>query len=88
MNVFESLLLIGFFQINLHCLMIYYEPYCIKKILYFEHQIKLQLLNIKNNTLVPLAMVCVSVSAPSYLVEVVRLLTMETIWDILEKQLV
>jgi len=36
------------FQINSHVPMIYYEPYYIKKILYFQHQIELPLLNMKN----------------------------------------
>jgi hypothetical protein len=31
MNVFESLLFLGFFQINSYVPMIYYEPYYIKK---------------------------------------------------------
>jgi hypothetical protein len=52
------------FQINSHVPMIYYEPYYVKKILYFQHQIKLLLLNVKNKTLVTFVGICVNVTAP------------------------
>jgi hypothetical protein len=47
-DFFKSFLSIKYFLINSHVPMIYYKPYDIKNILYFQHQIKLSFLNMKN----------------------------------------
>jgi hypothetical protein len=46
MSVFKNFLFIGFFQINSHVTMIYYE-FNIQKKIYFQHQIKLSILNME-----------------------------------------
>jgi hypothetical protein len=43
----KSFIFIGYFQINSHVPMIYYE-FNIQKKIYFQHQIKLSILNMEN----------------------------------------
>jgi hypothetical protein len=65
--ILKALYSLDIFQINSYVPIIYYEPYLYKKILYFQHQIKLPLLSMKNQTFVTLVVTPINVTTPPYM---------------------